>query len=165
MGGRVDGWKNMDGRMSRRTEGWIDGRRDGSVDGGMGGWTDGKIWTDEWTDGRMDWVDGWIEKYGLMDGYLLPMRMGTTATQLQALTTYPIILNLRRQKQYAVEVNVHGHEDMGGKEDNPEDHMVETFLRNIAANLLKEPGTEISKTPVTVTLYGKPSFLVPDSLR
>ncbi|KAK3718424.1 hypothetical protein QZH41_004012 [Actinostola sp. cb2023] len=83
------------------------------------------------------------------------MRMGKTATHLQALTTYPIILNLRRQEQYAVEVNVQGHKDMGGKEDNPKDEVIETFLRKIAAKLPKELGTEISKTPVTVTLYGK----------
>jgi hypothetical protein len=86
--------------------------------------------------------------------YLLPMRKGKTATHLQALTTYPIILNLRTSKIYRIDIRVHGDPSKTVTGENPQDDDVEKYLRDVAGGLPKEPGTEISKTPVTVTLYG-----------
>ena len=90
----------------------------------------------------------------LIGRYLLPMRRNETANTLQARTTYPIILNLRNGEKSLVEVkcDIPG---IGGAVENPEDDTVENFLNKVTAHLPKEEGTQISKTPVNVTLQGE----------
>ena len=91
----------------------------------------------------------------LIGRYLLPMRRNETANTLQARTTHPIILNLRNGDRTQVEVKCENIPKIGGKVENPTDAQVETFLTQMAERLPKEPGTPISKMPVSVTLEGK----------
>ena len=88
------------------------------------------------------------------------MRKSETATHLQALTTYPIILNLRNGTRSSVTIEVHGLPQCGGTALDPTDEHVESFLRQISQRLPKVPGTPISKTPVKVTLQGTLLFTV-----
>ena len=88
------------------------------------------------------------------------MRKSETATHLQALTTYPIILNLRNGTRSSVTIEVHGLPQCGGTVEDPTDENVEGFLRQISQSLPKVPGTPISKTPVKVTLQGTLLFTV-----
>ena len=83
------------------------------------------------------------------------MRKNESATHLQALTTYPIILNLRNGEKSSVTITCRDIPDLGGEAENPTDETVDTFLREAAAKLPKVPGTIISKTPVEVTLQGE----------
>ena len=91
----------------------------------------------------------------LIGRYLLPMRRNETANTLQARTTCPIILNLRNGRERVVEVKCDKIPKLAGKEENPTDDAVETFLNQVSGELPKEEGTPISKTPVNVTLQGE----------
>ena len=91
----------------------------------------------------------------LIGRYLLPMRRAETATHLQALTTYPTILNLRHGTCSRVEVKCDSIPGIDASEGNPTDISVEEFLKSVSEKLPKEPGTPISKTPINVTLEGK----------
>ena len=92
----------------------------------------------------------------LIGRYLLPMRRNETANTLQARTTYPIILNLRHDPKTKVEVRCESVPSIREEGPDPTDVVVERFLDHVSNRLHKEEGTPISKTPVNVTLQGKP---------
>lgn len=54
-----------------------------------------------------------------------------------------------------VEVRCDKIPDLGGIVKNPKDDDVENFLNQVAVELPKEEGTQISQTPVKVTLQGE----------
>ena len=96
----------------------------------------------------------------LIGRYLLPMRRADTdgATRLQALTTCPIILNLRHGDCNQVVVTCDSQPDLGINKslENPEDDDVEKFLKEAADMLPKEDGTMISMVPLNVSFQGIP---------
>ena len=96
----------------------------------------------------------------LIGKYLLPMRRNETANNLQACTTYPIILNLRYGDKSMVEVKCNTNDFTEAKGENPDDTEVEKFLNGVAEKLPKMEGTLISNTPVNVTLQGKVKYYV-----
>ena len=81
------------------------------------------------------------------------MRRAEKATHLQALTTSPILLNLRFGKRDRVRVSCLDVEEQAYDFTDTD---VEMFLKQVADRLPKEAGTPISKTPINVTLEGKP---------
>ena len=91
---------------------------------------------------------------------ILPMRREDTTDALQARTKFPIILNLRHGEKRMVEVRCNQDSALGGKEENPEDHAVENFLKGLEEKLPKEEGTPISKVHVNVTLEGQLSVVM-----